>query len=42
MVVVGQKNIPVNDIVNAGSQDAYLVDGMLVNLVSDCALIKYE
>lgn len=40
--VVGQKNIPVNDIVNAGSQDVYLVDGMLVDLVSDCALIKYE
>ena len=40
--VVGQKSIPVNDIVNAGSQDVYLVDGMLVTLVSDCALIKYE
>lgn len=40
--VVGQKSIPVNDIVNAGSQDVYLVDGMFVTLVSDCALIKYE
>ena len=40
--VVGQKSIPVNDIVNVGSQDVYLVDGMLVTLVSDCALIKYE
>ena len=40
--IIGQKNIPVNDIVNVGSQDVYLTNGMYVGLKSDCALIKYE